>query len=125
MAIRVTEADVKEIIATDEHCEPFITIASMIVDDKLVGQGLSDDRLFEIERWLAAHFVAIKDPRQTSESIAGASANFGASLGKGLDATSYGQQVKLLDTTGILERVGQRLARMQVFGKLPHHHRHW
>lgn len=120
MSTRVTEQDVKQIIDTDVHCEPFIIAANSIVTAKLSTSGLSAEVLFEIERWLSAHFVAIKDPRPVSESIGGASVSFGSALGKGLEATMYGQQVKILDTTGTLATIGQRKARMHVYGDVSH-----
>ena len=67
---RATEAEVKEIIETDrtdEQVTPFLKAANLLVTDVLTGLGYSDDLLKEIERWLAAHFVAIRDPRMTKE----------------------------------------------------------
>ncbi len=103
MAARVTQAEVEEIVEIDSSISitPFITVATLIVDEELVGRGLSDARLKEIERYLAAHFYCVRDPRVTSES-AGVSASYEGSAGQNLSRTRYGQQAILLDTTGIL-----------------------
>jgi hypothetical protein len=110
MANRVTGSEVKEIIKTsltDSEVEPFITSANQLVTEKLADSDHSDDRLKEIERWLSAHFVAIRDPRMRSQSVGEARDQYHVpNLGKGLDSTVYGLQVKLLDTTGTLYNLG-------------------
>ena len=111
MANRVSSAEVLAIMdlgsgVTD--VDAFILSANMIVTDKLAGQSLGDARLKEIERWLSAHFVSIKFPRLKSEKADGAADVYDVGqLGKGLQATAYGQQVLLLDTTGIMAGVGR------------------
>jgi hypothetical protein len=110
MANRVTGSEVKEIIKTsltDSEVEPFITSANQLVTEKLADSDHSDARLKEIERWLSAHFVAIRDPRMRSQSVGEARDQYHVpTLGKGLDSTVYGLQVKLLDTTGTLYNLG-------------------
>lgn len=57
---RVVEADVRAIFPTfpaDISLQPFIETAAMIVTERLVGH-YTDARLFEIERWLAAHLAS-------------------------------------------------------------------
>jgi hypothetical protein len=119
MAFRVADTDVKGIIDTDIDVVPFIQTAELIVTEQLGAAGLSTERLFQIELYLAAHFVAITDQRSVSESIGGASISFGSVLGKGLDQTIFGQQVRILDTTGILGNLGKRKANFIVYGSLP------
>lgn len=116
---RVTEAEVREIIDVDDSISltPFITAANITITAQMTGSGLAAATLKELERWLAAHFVAIRDPRTSSESIGGTSVSYNApKLGAGLDSTPYGQQVKLLDSTGILSTVGMRRARIMAVG---------
>lgn len=116
---RVTEAEVREIIDVDEGISlaAFIAAANLTITAQMTGSGLAVATLKELERWLAAHFVAIRDPRTSSESIGGASISYTVpKLGAGLDSTPYGQQVKLLDSTGILSTVGMRRARIMAVG---------
>ena len=112
MSTRVDGDEVKEIIETELtalQIVPFITAANLIVTDQLTGEH-SAALLVEIERWLAAHFVAIRDPRAKAEKTDDASATYYGKDGLGLNHTPYGQQVKILDTTGILASLGKRKA---------------
>jgi len=108
MAARVTEDEVKEILNTSLTLTAFITAANLIVTDKLGPEGLSDDQLKEIERWLAAHFAAIRERQPQQEGIGDAQATYYGGSDLGLDFTPYGQQVKILDPTGILANIGKR-----------------
>lgn len=112
---RVTEEEVKDIIDTDVQLEPFIQAANLTVDQHLKNKRLSKDLLKEIERWLSAHFAAIQDPQAVSERINGLQQNFGIQKGLGLDATQYGQQVKVLDPTGTLAGLGHKKASIKAF----------
>ncbi len=111
---RVTDTEVKKIIITTTDTTPFITVANQIVTEKISGESTLDDaRLKEIEKWLAAHFVASTIERQAkSEKTGNASIVYMGGDGLGLDATTYGQQVKVLDTTGTLAQIGKRKARV-------------
>lgn len=113
---RVKQSEVKAIIDTSVvDILPFIAIADALVTDKLTGQGLSTALLKEITRWLAAHYLAIRDPRAVTEKTGDASARyFLGQEGKGLDATPYGQQVKTIDPTGILASLGKTQAQVKV-----------
>jgi hypothetical protein len=105
---RVTEAEVREIIEVDAALvlTPFITIANLLVTTHLAAEISDTDLLKEIERWLAAHFVAVRDPRATSESIDSVSRSFEQmKMGEGLMGTRYGQQAALLDTSGKLQNL--------------------
>jgi len=101
---RVSGSEVQDIIDTDlETLTPFIDAASQLVDGI---SGLGAATLKEIERWLAAHFVAIRDQRTAKDSVGDSSHTYGGKTGMGLDFTSYGQMAKALDTTGYLATVG-------------------
>src|SRR6056297_1474387 len=118
MSNRVTSGDVKEIIETDINVAPFITAANIIVDEKLGNSNLSSGHLAEIERWLSAHLVAVSDKRAMSETMGDASIKFDISKkGLGLDSTEYGQQVKLLDTTGTLNKLGMKSPVFQIMSE--------
>lgn len=117
MAYRVTDTEVKKIIDTTITTTPFIRSANLVVTDRLVGQGLSTDMLKEIELWLAAHFVAIRDKQFVKRKIGDAEDTYQVGkLGEGLKATEFGQQVILLDSTGILSRAGKGSASLELIG---------
>lgn len=107
-----TEADVLQIIDTDlteEEITPFLNVAAVMVTDLLADESYSADLSREIERWLAAHFTAIRDPQLIEEKIGDATAKYGAKVGSGLEATRYGQQVLLLDSNGIFAELGKKV----------------
>ena len=110
---RVDSSEVKMIIDTElTDLDAFINPANIIITKLLTGSGLDEDHLKEIERWLAAHFTAVMDPRTSKEKIGDAEVTYykGSNTysnsmkeSPGLNETPYGKQVLLLDTTGILK----------------------
>jgi hypothetical protein len=103
MANRVIDADVKTILDTALMTTPFITLAHLFVDTKLLGQGLSEELLTGIELLLSAHAVCLRDPRETDVKRMDTAIVFEhGPLGQGLKSTRYGQQALALDPTGIL-----------------------
>ena len=114
MSQRVTEQEVRDIFETDiSDLTPFITAANLTVTDNLSNQGLSDDQLKEIERWLTAHLATARDPRTSKESLGDASETYQGDSGLGLDSSRYGQMVKMLDTSGKLANLGKAKASMR------------
>jgi hypothetical protein len=108
---RVTEAEVQAIIDYDPaitDITPFITAANLLITQKFSGSGVSAELLKEMERWLAAHYIAIRDPRLRNEKIGDAAVTYQGQEGMYLDATLYGQQVKTLDPTGTMANLGKR-----------------
>lgn len=106
--LRATEAEVKEIIdttLTDEQITPFLNSANVLIADVLSDEGYGAATLKEIERWLAAHFVAIRDPRVAKEKIGDVDAAYHGKSGLGLNHTPYGQQVMILDHHGKLAEI--------------------
>jgi hypothetical protein len=121
--MRVTEEEVKKIIDTElaeDEVTPFLRTASGLVTDLLGSSDvLTAERLADIECWLAAHFVAVRDPRVKSETIGKASFSYEtAVVADGLRATRYGQQVLLLDLSGTMASLtsGKRPARFTALG---------
>jgi hypothetical protein len=107
MAWRTTEEQVREIIDTDVSLSiaPFIDQASALTDKVSAADTtgeLGTDLLLMIEKNLAAHFYAFRDPQYTSKSTGGASGSFQGQTGLGLNATYWGQTAMLLDVTGYL-----------------------
>lgn len=111
MAVRVTKAEVKLIIDTDvsdDVLDALILPANLIVTDQLTDSGHSVALLKEIEKWLTAHLIKMSWERATiREEIGGDTKEQYSKLGLNLDASTYGQTVKMLDTSGILFRLGQ------------------
>lgn len=107
MAERVTVDEVKKLIDTElSDVAPFIKAANLTIDEHLLNDGIGAALLKEIERWLSAHFVAMRERQLTSETAGDAANQYGGSFGMGLNFTQYGQQVRLLDPTGKLANAG-------------------
>lgn len=108
---RVTIAEVQEIISYDSsitNIQPFIDAANLMVTAVCTSTLLSDSLLKEIERWLSAHFVAIRDPKLVSQSIGGASDSYETNKTDfGLKLTRYGQQAIALDISGALNAIAK------------------
>lgn len=113
---RVVKADIAVLLEIDDMVwsDAFITMASLLVDEELDESGLSEARLLEIERNLAAHFYCMKDVRASSEGAGGVSVSYAMSVGKGLDATLYGQQAMMFDTSGTLTAINNKKGRNRV-----------
>lgn len=113
MATRATNESVTGIIDFDPSIEdltPFLVAANELVTEICQPAGYSDTRLALIETWLAAHFLAIRDPRYQSESQLGASASYVTQVGLNLSLTPYGQQAQLLDTKGGLAMLDKHIS---------------
>ncbi len=108
---RVSAAEVKVLIDTDRDPIPFIDIATLMVDEDLatLTPVMSDDRLLQIELYLAGHFLAITEERgglagsETGES----KETYFVKSDQGLNLTRFGQQAILLDTTGTLAAIAK------------------
>jgi hypothetical protein len=113
---RVIAEDVNAIFDNQDSIEvtPFIDAANALVTEILGSSALTTAHLKEIERWLAAHFIAVRDPRFSRVKIGGAEATFQGRYGLGLEHTSYGQQVLALDTTGKLANLAKARASFAV-----------
>lgn len=110
MANRVTGSEVKEVINTSlltAEVEPFILAANAIVTGMCSSYSTAEQK--ELERWLAAHLVSIRDPSKSAviEQNAGAPSQKYALIGKGLSATPYGSQVLIMDYKGKLGGLGK------------------
>ena len=102
---RTSAVSVCAVLETDlEEAEvnPFINTANILVTEYLAGEGPSDALLQEIETYLAAHFVTLRDRRTATEGAGGVSFSYQGNFGMGLDSSQYGQTAQVLDSTGIL-----------------------
>lgn len=125
---RVTSGEVQAVLL--DHYDgssslvPFIAGANLTVtglSTQATNKGitLSAATLKEIERWLAAHMYAMVDQVLEQEMIGRAGGKFQGKTGMNLDATKFGQMAKMLDTSGLLARMGNGKARMAWGGKKP------
>lgn len=114
---RVTASEVGEIISTDltdAQVEAFINSANAIIQENMLEAGMSANILTQIELWLAAHLVAVSDQREQRVNLRDGDVTYHTPrFGLGLDGTMYGQQVKVLDYSGILSGLGQKRARIE------------
>lgn len=113
---RVTAAEVETIIdiessVADATIEAFINAANLTVTEILGDDTtLSSAQKKEIERWLSAHFIACTLQHKPQNEKAGdAAITYQGQTGMGLDATFYGQTVKVLDTSGkMAQKIGKK-----------------
>lgn len=107
-----------DIIDTDleeGQINAFINTANNLVTAKLGSSGLDAAILHDIELWLSAHFLCMRDMRARSESIAGEySVTYQGETKMGFEATLYGQQALALDYTGTLATAGAALKRAYI-----------
>lgn len=115
---RINVGDLRAVYETtleDYQLQAFVDDANLLVTEELAGAGLSDERLAAIEKYLAAHMASLRDPRYQSENIAGEwSYTVQGKTGMNLDATFYGQQAKLLDTSGTLDKLSANLKKARL-----------
>lgn len=103
---RTTEEAVEGILDTYDgfSLTPFIDTAQELVEEVCasdeVDPAYSLVRLELIERWLAAHFYCIRDPRTTTDQIGQLQESYQSKVDLGFDVTHYGQQAMRLDTNG-------------------------
>lgn len=109
MAVRVTATEVREIIEIDPDLDidSFILAANLMVTAICTDSSLLDTQLKEIERWLSAHLIAIREPRAMSRKAGPFSESYATKLALGLKVTRYGQQALIMDTSGALEAASE------------------
>ena len=84
--------------------EPFIATASLLVSRVAdADSDLEGEHLELIERWLAAHFYAMRDPRPVSERADTIEVVNQSKVGFNLALSHYGQTAMTLDTSGTLK----------------------
>lgn len=82
--------------------DQFIDVANELVTELCTNSKYSNYRLELIERWLAAHFYCIYDPRSAEDVAGDVRQRLESHTGYGLRNSQYGQQAMRLDTAGNL-----------------------
>jgi hypothetical protein len=77
--------------------QAFVDQANVLVGE--MNLPYSPSRIKIIATYLAAHLIQSYDPQVIKEG----DVSIGAPLGKQLDATYYGQQIKVFDDKGVLD----------------------
>ena len=110
---RTNEDSVGEIIEVDVNIDltPFIDTANSLVEEIASSSGHDDARLELIERYLAAHFYTLRDPRPTSEKAGSVGVNYQSKVDLNLKTSHYGQTALVLDTSGLLAAINNRASR--------------
>ena len=115
---RTTPTEVNAIFDTDlsdSSLSEWIDIASSVVDDvETEDSSISDTRLTQIEKLLAAHYASAQDQRIENTSRETASVTYQGETGMNLRGTKYGQQAIQLDPTGTLSTLGKPSASFSV-----------
>lgn len=107
MAVRTTDELVAGIIEVNVSIPltPFIFPANELVTEVCVPAAYTDERLELIERFLAAHFYTLRDPRTTDEKAGSVSATYQSKVDLFLSTSHYGQTAMVLDTAGGLAKL--------------------
>lgn len=99
---------------TDTQITNIITIANRVVTNVLGSSGLASDVLKDIETYFAAHLIATGKERQVGEEKVGDIwLRYQGQYGKFLEATSFGQFVLMLDTSGNMARQTKTRAKIR------------
>ena len=124
MARPVSPADIRVLMDTtlsDADLSVFAEDAHVVVSETIPANALSEARLTLLEKYLAAHFAAMRDKQKTSEHIGPASTSYEGQTGLYLTFTHFGQQVMVLDPTGSFAALDQgadsgTVAELHVYG---------
>ncbi|NBW17288.1 MAG: hypothetical protein EBR82_55850 [Caulobacteraceae bacterium] len=102
---RTTLAAVNKIIQYDSTNIPdpqlMLDSASLMVTN-VIGTALDASTAELVERYLAAHLIAISDPRIQSEQVKTIQASYQVRLSDGLGITHFGSTAMMLDSSGKL-----------------------
>ena len=105
MDYRTTPAEIIALMGDDIDfdIQPFIHTSHVMVEEIIGDDSVSESILTEIEKYLTAHLVSIREPLILEESIDDSEAKYMRKIqGGGLHATDYGQMAMQLDTSGKL-----------------------
>lgn len=112
MPATTTIAAVQKIIQYDTvlipDVQPFIDSAIVLVD-AIIGTAANDTILELVTRYLAAHLMAVTDPRTATEQVKSIQVSYQHKLSQGLGITHFGATAMLLDTSGKLAAHNQKV----------------
>lgn len=126
MAISVTLADVKCIIPLDTNVDDtcwqaMLDDACLIVTELGIDTECGDERADFVAKYLAAHFMTIRDPRQIEEETLDSRQKFASTVDLGLESSHWGQMAKRFDCTNQLNDLdadaeGDKVKPKHIFG---------
>lgn len=105
-----TEVLVRSIIKTDPDLtslQAFIDAAHELVLTHCI--GIEEQEGVDVETWLAAHLITIRDNRVASENVSDAGVTYQHKIDLGLNSSMYGQTAMLLDKTGGLAKWNKQI----------------
>jgi len=112
---RVTHEQLQTIKATQDDSTAFIAAANTLVDRVAAAASFTDDELYQIELWLAAHIASVVTPEILEEKFEGWAVKFQKGVpGFGVLSTNYGVTANTL-ARGLLT-VGDKSDALAVFG---------
>ena len=112
---QIAEANPDDFDQVTDQFQSFLDLANDLADELCAGNSLvtgvphMTDRMDRIKTWLAAHFIKILDPQLVREEVSTLRSVYQQEVKLGLDQTRYGQQAKLLDTSGGLAAWDQQV----------------
>lgn len=113
---RVSATAVLNICPSDLDVQFAIDAAVSLMTEVYATTTLTPALAEAIQLQLAAHFVAVADPRTKVENYAGARFQYETGTeGEGLKSTRYGRAAIALDPTGDLAKSGMKTTRFDVF----------
>ena len=114
---RIDNSDIRGLIyvAAGVNLDPHIDTAALLVSEHLEDRGLSEERLRLIEANLAAHFTALSEERGAllTSKVGESSDTVANTFGEGLKMTRFGQTAMMLDTSGVLAKLGASAGRAE------------
>jgi hypothetical protein len=103
----VTEDQVTRIILFDTaripEVQPFIDDAVIMLTN-IIGTALDTATFDLVTRYMAAHLIAISDPRVNMEKVKSLQVRYDTKLDKGLGITHFGTMAMMLDSSGKLSQ---------------------
>jgi hypothetical protein len=103
----VTEDQVTRIILFDAaripEVQPFIDDAVIMLTN-IIGTALDTATFDLVTRYMAAHLIAISDPRVNMEKVKSLQVRYDTKLDKGLGITHFGTMAMMLDSSGKLSQ---------------------
>lgn len=115
----ITVEDVRAVINVVE--EDFIIDAMMETANQMLVNSVDTDTTLstaardQVQIWLSAHFLAVRDRLEKEISADGIRIVFDGTTDMGLNATLYGQQAQLLDPTGLLAKAASSKGRLNFY----------